>query len=220
MKSDHLNADQIAAYRQRQLPPNELLAASDHLAGCAECRAHLLRLAPAAAVDLTYEELAAWVDDELEPIERREMQAKLLGSPGAGRELADLVRFKAEMNQLPAAGGGKIVPVFFGRWALPLAAAIALSLGGLWWGMHARSSSAGLVRLRDGGRDLRITRDGCVFKSFYACARRIKRSADGQADAGFGGDQRPCWPTGHTGRDRPNATAHLPCSRADDDGIA
>jgi hypothetical protein len=164
MNRDHLNADQLAAYRQRQLPPNELLAASDHLASCAECRSALLRLPSddlsAESADVTYEELVAWIDDTLEPIERRELQTRISKSPTAQRELADLERFEAEMNQPPVSNAKNIVPVFFGRWALPLAAAFALTMGGLWWATRDQSDSGSFVRLKDGGRDLRITRSG------------------------------------------------------------
>ncbi len=164
MNDHHLETEQLTAYRHRQLSPNELLEASDHLAGCAECRARLVQVASSESQpsndNVTYEELVAWLDEEVEPIERHHLQGKLSRSLDARLQLADLARFKAEMSRPEVAPARNIVPVFFGRWALPLAAALALTIGGLWWAAQSRTNSAAFVRLNDGGRELRIARDG------------------------------------------------------------
>lgn len=183
MKSEHLNAAELVSYRQRNLSPNELLSASDHLASCATCRVQLLQLPPVeptnAFSDVTYEELVAWVDDKLAPIDRFEVQAKFAHSSGAQRELADLLRFKTELDQPAVASASNVVPVFFGRWILPLAAAVALTFGGIWWILRTPSNSGEFVRLNDRGRDLRITRGGesAAFSSFNSSLRAALKTA-------------------------------------------
>src|SRR5260370_31375062 len=42
---DHLSAEQVTRYREKRIPPEELLQVDDHISQCAECRE---RLAPAS----------------------------------------------------------------------------------------------------------------------------------------------------------------------------
>ncbi len=48
----------------------------------------------------------------------------------------------------------------FFRWAFPLAAGIALSVGAVWWTITLRHESAPLVRLNDSGREVVVGLDG------------------------------------------------------------
>ena len=168
MRAEHLTDTELAAYGKRALAPVDALEISDHLAGCDECRELARRAAVGAESDkdweVTYEELAALVDDELDPIEARALQTRISRLPAAQRELADLVLFRKLMDAgstedvAPATPPRNVVPGFFGRWALPLAAALAVSAGGLWWSVHSRAQA--FVRLRDHGQDVRFNQKG------------------------------------------------------------
>lgn len=170
----HLTSDELEAYVARRGGADELLAASDHLAGCASCRAlltpsspHLSRIGGAEhEEDVSYEELVTLLEGKLDPLEHRALAERLARAPAARRELADLERFRDEMNALPArnfdleanlpsSGSG----AFF-RWALPLAAVVSLGIGGLWWSITLRQAASPLVRLRDGGGELVISANG------------------------------------------------------------
>ncbi len=169
MRAEHLTDAEIASHAGRRLAPVDALEISDHLLGCAECRARVseaARLAAAGPTDseVSYEELAAWIDDELDPIAAHALQMKISRLPAAQRELADLLRFRKLMDAAPGdsvqstSRSRNIIPVFFGRWALPLAAALAVSAGGLWWSVHSRAQA--FVRLRDHGQDVRFNQKG------------------------------------------------------------
>jgi len=189
----HLTLAEFEAYLARRLAPVALLEASDHLAGCESCRAELNRLleekpqAEGRAADfISYPELADWIDNELDPIARRVVAAKLSSSKKARAELDDLARFRRQMNAEPAtnfdaasSARGKIVA--FTRWALPLAATILISVGGIWWATHVRSPST-TVTLRDGGREMTI--DSPEFVSLPpALLESIRRAIrDGKID--------------------------------------
>lgn len=48
----------------------------------------------------------------------------------------------------------------FFRWALPLAAAISLAVGGFWWWITLHQEASPLVRLRDGNGEVVIAANG------------------------------------------------------------
>ncbi len=48
----------------------------------------------------------------------------------------------------------------FFRWALPLAVAIAVTVGGTWWSITLRQVREPLARLRDGKREIVVAADG------------------------------------------------------------
>lgn len=174
MSRDHLTPAELAAYEQRELPPGDTLAASDHLAGCQECRTRLLELAssrgmhsPAPArADLTYEELADWLDDELDPLTRREVALNLQHSAQAAAELADLASFSDEMNAKPARdhaaelSAGRTASRNFPGWALALAAAVIVSAAAMWWGMSRSTEPPPFVKLQDGEEPIAFANDG------------------------------------------------------------
>jgi hypothetical protein len=161
MTRAHLTTAELDAYLARQFSASDLLEASDHLAGCEECRASVGRLLEARRVSfneqevdpVSYGEMADLLDDQLDPLARREITSKLSRSESVRRELADLAQFRAHMNAEPdqdfnagSFGSGKIVA--FSRWALPLAAAVLLSAVGIWWIMQSRATgSSGLQAL-------------------------------------------------------------------------
>lgn len=153
----------------------DTLAASDHLAECEQCRARLMQLqesmlprAPREALqEISSEDLVGWLDDELDPLRRREVAAALAHSAHLRAELSDLQSFREEMNALPARDHSAALPPhgetrerFFPRWTLPLAAAVMLSVIGIWWAAGPRRGADELVKLRDGDRHLAFTTDG------------------------------------------------------------
>jgi hypothetical protein len=91
--------------------PPELLAADDHLAACAACRARAagaeeLRAAFTAMSDeleadggetehLSYEQVAAYVNQELSPAEREVAAAHMEACDGCAEEVRDLLAFRA-----------------------------------------------------------------------------------------------------------------------------
>ena len=174
MKRDHLTPPELAAYHQCRLPAADALLASDHVAECAECRARLLELGGSVRVagsaegtgELSYEDLAGWLDDELDPLTRREVADILARSPRARAELADLTAFRAEMNAAPAHDhsdslaprDAKVRP--FARWMLPVAAAVVLGGAAIWWTTRSQPDAAHLITLRDGDRVIAFAQDG------------------------------------------------------------
>ena len=158
MRQDHLTPAELKAYSERTLAPDQALVISDHLLQCEECRAALLRREPAVAdAKVTYDDLAAFVDDTLDPWARRELEAKITGSPRASAELLDLLRFKSEAAVLTENSGGFR---FGARRLLALAAAVITGTALLWWTTLSQPG-AGTV-LRDNGMRLQIATDGSV----------------------------------------------------------
>src|SRR5579883_2575194 len=77
--SNHPSRAQLIEYRDRALSPADLVAVDHHLTGCDECRRSLAELnAPTAAASmitalrqaedehLTYDQMDAWVEDQLD----------------------------------------------------------------------------------------------------------------------------------------------------------
>lgn len=169
MSREHLTNDELTAYARRALAPDELLAASDHLVECAECRERLDR-APAPDVlpnetSWSYDDLVGHLEGALDPLRQKEMGDLLARSPRARAELDDLLRFRAEMNRRPARDAGsepndKIVAFPVMRWMLPLAAGLVLAGAALWW--NASSSPDNILVLNDGGRRLEVRANGRV----------------------------------------------------------
>ena len=174
MTGNHLTSDELAAYAARRLAAAETLAASDHLAACDDCRAQLLQLAAAEpeqaggepATNLSYEELTGWLDDELDPLTRREVAATLAHSARARAQLADLTNFRDEMNAAAPRdhsaeqASPQSDAAAFPRWIFPLAAAVVLSGAAMWWVTSSRFGAAEFVKLRDGERVIAFGEDG------------------------------------------------------------
>lgn len=56
---EHLTDEQVERYRRRTLPPAELLAVDDHIAGCPTCRRRLAAGEPLAAAHAAFEAVTA-----------------------------------------------------------------------------------------------------------------------------------------------------------------
>lgn len=83
---EHLSIQELEGYRQGTLPPHGLLAADDHLAACAPCQARFTDAVPTVTAwqtlcaalplnaepdtHLSYEQLVAYVDAQLNETER------------------------------------------------------------------------------------------------------------------------------------------------------
>ncbi len=108
---EHISIKKIEQYRKRQLSSGELLALDDHLAECAACRAQISNpsVAQLSATDfipdlraeafehLVYEQFAAYVDGELDSVEREIVENHLSGCKPCSRELSDLETLKTEI---------------------------------------------------------------------------------------------------------------------------
>jgi anti-sigma factor RsiW len=160
--SGHVSAQRIERYHQGKLAPAELLTVGDHLATCAACRAQMgsadqLRKAFVAlgteletAADnepahLAPEQMAAYVDNQIDDVDRSIADSHLDHCAECHTELLDLRRLKtalggyaaqetapitvpARRNRLVALGLSRA------RW-LPFAAAAALVLLFVWLGL-------------------------------------------------------------------------------------
>ncbi len=166
----HLTSEERAAYWQRTLAPEALLEVSDHLQTCASCRQEMHDEKPAtaatgdAAESVSYEELVAWMDGDLDPLARRELAERIIRSPKTSAELIDLLRFRAEMNELPAQDHAPVqVRRFFGipGRLLPLAAGLTIGIAIFWLTTIGREHSRS-VALLDHGQQLIVRPNGTI----------------------------------------------------------
>lgn len=119
--SEHLTPENLEGYRQSALPPLELLAVDDHLAACEQCRLRLAGVASAPALNdvwqtlrlqlhpsaeqiehLSYEQLAAYVDEQLDGTDRQTVNQHLESCEMCAAELQDLRAFRMEVQALPS----------------------------------------------------------------------------------------------------------------------
>lgn len=98
MPDAHLAPRVLREYRHNRLAAAEMLAASDHLAACAACRAALAQVDDGPE----YAALADAVDGKLDRAALEKLTAQLSESSAAAAEFADLERFVLEMK--PQAG--------------------------------------------------------------------------------------------------------------------
>jgi hypothetical protein len=81
MSTTHISREQLIQFRNRALAPLEMVAVDGHLGGCQGCREQLAGLgsAPAASIaavrearfdHISYEQMDAWVEDQLDQTER------------------------------------------------------------------------------------------------------------------------------------------------------
>lgn len=112
---EHITAETIERYALRQLPPAELLAVQTHVAQCDGCREGLARALDvdaafaqirsglsAGSLDfdaepehLPYEQLAAYVDDSLDIVEREIAESHFAICSGCADDMGDLRRYQA-----------------------------------------------------------------------------------------------------------------------------
>lgn len=117
--TEHLREEQLEQFRARTLPAGELLSAGGRLAACAECRARLGASTSArlgervaqlrAGLDtfettehLAYEQLAAYVDDELNDIDRELVESHILMCARCEFEASELKTLAASMSKAAA----------------------------------------------------------------------------------------------------------------------
>ena len=114
----HLSSEEMAAYQQRMLAPGDLLRVDDHLAHCETCRGQvggaerLGRAVDAIRDDLAkgvepfehpaLEQMATYVDGELDDVERELIESHLAICPSCAEDVADLraVRISATGTSL------------------------------------------------------------------------------------------------------------------------
>jgi hypothetical protein len=125
----HLSEQLIERYRQRALPPAELLDADDHLAACEMCRQRLgderraqatarsLRadLAATGLTHLAYEQLAAYVEGSLDQTDREIADSHLELCAQCAEELGDLRAFATQMDADPAREYAPVTPAPLGE---------------------------------------------------------------------------------------------------------
>jgi hypothetical protein len=109
----HLSDAQIRAYRERSLAAAELLSASEHIAGCENCRTRIsepeqlwggvramrreLRAA-ASAAHLSSEEMAAYTDRTMAAGERESVEAHARECPSCAGDLAEIRMLRSEIG--------------------------------------------------------------------------------------------------------------------------
>ena len=128
--SSHLSDEDIARYGGRSMPPLELLAADDHIALCDDCHARVgaaqgmngindkLRAAGKAfettieheVTHLTYEQMAAMVDNRLDDIDREVIGSHLELCERCETELNELRDVSTALNSAPARDHGTPMP--------------------------------------------------------------------------------------------------------------
>ena len=104
LSKKHLSDSQIRRYKRREMRPDELISASDHLAACSECsqlihapnlveaayRAAHHSLATAGGDHLLFEQLAGFVDDTLEAPDREIVEHHLAACEECEADLQSL----------------------------------------------------------------------------------------------------------------------------------
>jgi hypothetical protein len=112
----HLTSDQFQKYKERKIPTSELLAIGDHLAECRDCREKLGGTEERAAIlhsltrdvqsallknqeHLTYQQIAGYVDEILNPIQLEIVQSHLDICARCKSELEDLAKFQKQLSK-------------------------------------------------------------------------------------------------------------------------
>jgi anti-sigma factor RsiW len=112
--SEHLSTQKVERYRLRLMSPAELLEADDHLAACETCcrmlvdpqqvrsafssvRTELGAVARAKPEHTSYEGLAAYVDGEIDEVDREIVKSHLEMCASCAAEARDLLAFKAAL---------------------------------------------------------------------------------------------------------------------------
>lgn len=108
--SEHLTERQVNNYRERTISPAELIVLDRHVAACARCRSTLNLTPPETQIralaeelnseseHISYEQLAAYVDGEMEPVEQEATESHLAVCSDCELLLSDLHLFKNEVK--------------------------------------------------------------------------------------------------------------------------
>jgi hypothetical protein len=115
----HISEETMAGYRARKLTSAALLAVQEHVGGCAHCRRRLDRAINVDAAvrnlrqeftpdnasiepeHLPYEQLALYVDGELDTVNREITESHLAICPNCQEDIADLRRYQAIAAAMP-----------------------------------------------------------------------------------------------------------------------
>jgi predicted anti-sigma-YlaC factor YlaD len=101
----HVTAQQIEQYRNKRMPPQDLLDFSRHLGQCSQCRSQLsnservsglltgLAAAAKAPEHLSYDQMAAYVDSKAGDIDREIVESHAEMCARCAAELRDLAAF-------------------------------------------------------------------------------------------------------------------------------
>ena len=151
-KTHHLSADDISRYRDRTLPPAELLAADSHLTLCDVCHARMIEwpglsdkvsgvarsFDDAVAKEfthLTYEQMAALVDDQIGEIDLEILRSHLDWCPACETEVSALREVRSTMatreketTKPPSANRGPFSERFMPLRPLPAFSLLALAM--------------------------------------------------------------------------------------------
>lgn len=141
----HLSTQQVEQYLKRTMTPAELLAAGDHLASCPDCRSQLAAANTVGArveelradfkeqarkslEHLDYEQLAAYVDDQLDEVDREIVDSHVAVCAPCKEELRDLFAFRETLVESAASPtvSGSATETFWSkakaRWGRPASA--------------------------------------------------------------------------------------------------
>lgn len=108
---EHISVKEIHQYQNRELSPRELLALDDHLAQCEDCRVQISysnAFSPSPTPFITglerelfehpvYEQLAAYIDGQLESVEKDIIESHLGCCRECSKELSDLQTIKTQV---------------------------------------------------------------------------------------------------------------------------
>jgi len=105
--SNHVTTEQIAQYRNKRMPPGDLLAFDRHVAQCGECRAQMANagrvstlmdgLETAAPQHLAYDQMADYVDAKSGEVDREIVESHVELCDRCATELGDLAAFADSM---------------------------------------------------------------------------------------------------------------------------
>src|SRR5690349_1364963 len=117
----HLSEEQLRLYRERSLPAEDLLGASDHIAGCEMCRARVatadelharveafqavLEAEGAISTHLAYEEIASFADLQLSSEEAARVEGHIRDCETCADSLREIRILQRELVAGPSKQG-------------------------------------------------------------------------------------------------------------------
>lgn len=112
--TEHLSAQQVERYHKRKLSAQEMIYLDDHLAVCEECRSKVIGAVKlglsvdslradfesSSLTHITYEQLAAYVDDEIDSVGREIVESHLACCEQCSKEMRELMEISAGLPAL------------------------------------------------------------------------------------------------------------------------